>query len=310
MNILITGGGGYLGSVLVPALLAVGYQVTVVDTFLHGIPSLIAHMYRRNLIVIRDDARSTATLRRAREYDVIIPLAALVGAPACDLDPVTAVSLNHIAVEDLIGKVSRDQTILFPCTNSGYGIGGGSLCTEDSPLMPVSLYGRTKVEAERAVLTHPRGVSLRLATLFGSSPRMRLDLLVNDFCYRAVRDRAIVLFEPEFRRNFLHVRDAASAFLFALQHERLFHGRIFNVGNTAANMTKRQLAEVVRAEVPGCEILVATTGADPDQRDYVVSNARIEALGWRPTNALHDGVCELVRTCRGMPMDRTPWRNA
>lgn len=306
----MTGGAGFVGSVLVPMLLQEGHEVTVVDTFVHGVPSLAAHVWKRDLTVLCEDARSCRVLDMVQDYDVVIPLAAIVGAPACDRDPLGAVTVNQIAVEDLVKAARPDQIIIFPCTNSGYGLGGEAECTEESPLTPVSEYGRAKVAAERAVLAHPGGISLRLATLFGVSPRMRLDLMVNDFVYRAVHDKALVLFEPHFRRNFLHVRDAAQAFVFAMRHYDRMAGRAHNVGDTRANMTKSQLADLIASEVPGFVAMESPIGEDPDKRDYVVSNARIEALGWLPMFTLRDGVRELVRAYRAMPYERTQWRNA
>lgn len=308
MRILCTGGGGYLGSVLVPMLLEVGHVVTVVDTFTHGVPSLIAHMNNPALHILREDARSSITLRLVQEHDMLIPLAAVVGAPACDRDPLTAETLNREAVKDLVTNASSSKIIIYPCTNSGYGIGGETECTEDSPLTPISLYGRTKIEAEEAVLAHPGGITLRLATLFGCSPRMRLDLMVNDFVYRAIHDRALILFEQHFRRNFLHVRDASAAFMFAMLHYDRMVGHAYNVGDSRANMTKMQLAERIRKQVP-FSLTEGLVGADPDKRNYVVSNARIEAFGWRPQFTLDDGIAELVRAYRGMPFERIPWRN-
>ena len=308
MKILVTGGAGYLGSVLVPLLLREGHDVTVVDTFAHGVPSLAHVAFSRKLTIIREDARSTETLRRVRGFDVVIPLAAIVGATACDWEPFSATTLNRIAVEDIVEAATDGQMILYPCTNSGYGLGGEQLCTEDSPLTPLTLYGTTKVEGERAVLSHPYGVSFRLATLFGTSPRMRVDLMVNDFVNRAVRDRTLVMFEAHFRRNFLHVRDAASAFLHAI-NGRVPPG-VYNVGDTAANMTKAQLADLICAEIPEFSPLAANFGADPDKRDYLVSNAKIESTGWKPLYTLRDGIHELAQAFRAMPYQGREWRNA
>ncbi len=312
MKILVTGGGGYLGSVLVPVLLGDGHSVTVVDTFVHGVPSLAAWINScPGLTVRRLDVRSNEFLSLIPDHDVTVLLAAVVGAPACTADPLGATTINQASIEDAVAAARDDQLIIYPCTNSGYGLGGESECTEDSPLTPLTLYGQTKVAAEKVVLSHPRGVSLRFATLFGASPRMRLDLMVNDFVYRALHDRSLVLFEPHFRRNFLHVRDAAAAIRFAIERGgRQMLGRAFNVGDTRANMTKAQLAQIVAEEVLGTELFISERGADPDKRDYVISNARIEALGWRPQSTLREGIKELLRAYRAMPYARTPWRNA
>ena len=251
MKILCTGGAGYLGSVLVPMLLEANYDVTVLDSFRRGAPSLAAWCFNPRLNLVYGDVQSPITQQLASKADVIIPLAALAGAPECDRDPIGAIATNTKAVEALCSKASFNQLILFPNTNSGYGIGDVKECTEDSPLRPVSLYGRSKIQAEAAVLQHPNGVSFRFATLFGASPRMRLDLLVNDFVYRAVRDRALTLFEGGFRRNYLHVRDAASAFLFLLSNPmHLANHRVFNCGDSRANMNKRELCVKIQQHVP------------------------------------------------------------
>lgn len=321
MRILCTGGGGYLGSVLVPMLLERGYQVTVIDTFRHRQPSLMAWCHHPNLTILNADVRFNRPL--IEDVDVIIPLAALVGAPLCNLEPGVAYHTNTNAIEDLCQNARLDQIILFPMTNSGYGMGGETECTEESPLLPVSIYGKSKVAAEKAVLKHPQGISFRFATLFGCSPRMRLDLLVNDFVYRAVRDRSLTLFEGGFRRNYLHVRDAASAFLFALDrihtYERLptnfianadagMFRQAYNVGLSSANLSKRDLCEKIKGHIPDFVYHEATTGTDPDRRDYIVSNAKIEALGWQPKYTLDDGIRELIKGF-SMPLENN-YRNA
>jgi nucleoside-diphosphate-sugar epimerase len=300
MRILVTGGAGYIGSMLVPALLGRGHRVTVLDGFAAGEAFLAACCADPNFEPVRGDARDMGVvgplLARA---DVAIPLAALVGAPACARDAVGAVTLNRDAVVALVRRTSPDQRVVFPTTNSGYGVGeAGAFCTEESPLRPVSLYGTTKVEAEKAVLDSGRGISLRLATVFGMAPRMRLDLLVNDFTWRAVNDRAVVLFEAHFRRNFIHVRDVAKAFLHALDNAGGMTGGAFNVGLSEANLSKLQLCERIARQVPGFAYLEAPVGEDPDKRDYVVSNAKLERTGWRPDHGLDAGIGELVRGYR------------
>jgi nucleoside-diphosphate-sugar epimerase len=299
-RILVTGGSGYIGSILVPELLARGYSVTVMDSFVHRQNSLAHVCHDKALDIVNADVRDTDTLTRlAGEADIIIPLAAIVGAPACDRDPIAAETVNRDAVTKMIKTLSPDQFIAMPITNSGYGIGDpGAFCTEESPLRPISLYGRTKVEAEAAVLDFGNAVSLRLATVFGMSPRMRLDLLVNDFVYRAVNDRALVLFEAHFKRNYLHVRDVAGAFLHAIGNQSEMRGRPFNVGLSEANLSKRELCERIQKQLPGFTFLEAAFAEDPDKRDYIVSNARMEATGWRPNHTLDDGVAELIKGYR------------
>ena len=296
-NVLVTGGAGYIGSVLVPMLLRDGYAVHVLDNFRFDQTSLTDCCLDPNFRVTRGDCREKDALARAlRDADVIIPLAAIVGAPACDRDPTAAVTTNLDAIKLLLSLRSAQQRIVLPNTNSGYGIGEKqSLCTEDSPLRPISLYGRTKVDAERAALDAGNAVTFRLATVFGLSPRMRLDLLVNDFVYRAATDRALVVFEGHARRNFIHVRDVGRAFLHALANFESMQGRPYNVGLSDANLSKLELCAEIRKQLPGFTYLEAAVGEDPDKRDYVVSNARVEATGFRPQVSLADGIRELIK---------------
>ena len=297
-NVLVTGGAGYIGSILVPALLDRGFTVAVVDNFMYGQDSLAAVCYHRNFTVVRGDVRSMATLRPLlKTADVIIPLAALVGAPLCDRDPIAATSTNKQAIVDMLDHISGEQRVILPVTNSGYGIGeAGKFCTEETPIRPVSLYGRDKVEVERTLLgRHPSSISLRLATVFGMSPRMRLDLLVNDFTYRAYVDRAIVLFESHFKRNFLHVRDVARAFLHAIDHFDVMKGQIYNVGLSDANLSKLELCQRIQTHLPSFVIHESNIGQDPDRRDYIVSNEKIERTGFKPSFSLDEGIRELIK---------------
>lgn len=300
MHVLVTGGAGYIGSMLVPALLGRGWKVTVLDTFTAGDTFLATSCLDPNFEPVRGDARDMRVVEPLlREADVLIPLAALVGAPLCARDEIGAITLNRDAVVDLVKRAGRGQLIVYPTTNSGYGIGeGNALCTEDSPLRPVSLYGRTKVEAEEAVLSHPNSLSFRLATVFGMAPRMRLDLLVNDFTWRAVNDRAVVLFEAHFRRNYIHVRDVVKAFLHGLDNAPAMRGHAYNVGLSEANLSKAQLCERIARHVPGFVWLEAPVGEDPDKRDYIVSNAKLERAGWRPDVGLDAGIQELIKGYR------------
>lgn len=299
-SILVTGGAGYLGSTMVPALLAAGHKVTVLDNFMFRQSPLNQLCAEPGFDVVRGDARDEAVLRPLlREADIFIPLAALVGAPLCDNDKPGAESINLGAVRTAISLMSPQQRILLPTTNSGYGIGEpGQFCTEDTPLRPISLYGRTKVEAERAALDRGNAISFRLATVFGMSPRLRIDLLVNDFVYRAVTDRALVLFEAHFKRNYIHVRDVARAFLHGIEHFETMRDRPYNVGLSDANLSKLELCRRIQAHVPKFVFLEAPIGEDPDKRDYIVSNARIEATGFAPRHALDDGIRELIKGYR------------
>jgi nucleoside-diphosphate-sugar epimerase len=297
MRILVTGGAGYIGSMLTPALLARGWQVTVLDTFAAGEPFLAHCCVDANFEPVRGDARDMRIVEPLlRKADVVMPLAALVGAPLCARDEIGATSLNRDAIVNLMKNVSRDQRVVYPTSNSGYGIGeGNAYCTEDSPLRPVSLYGRTKVDAEAAVLETGHGISLRLATVFGMSPRMRLDLLVNDMTFRAVYEKAVILFEAHFRRNYIHVRDVVKAFIHALDNYDRMRGEPFNVGLSEANLTKRQLCERIARHVPGFVWLEAPIGEDPDKRDYLVSNEKLEATGWFPDQGIDAGIQELIK---------------
>jgi nucleoside-diphosphate-sugar epimerase len=297
MRILITGGAGYIGSVLTPALLALGHEVTVLDNFCFHQNSLLDCCQFSGFQVVRGDCREESLMRRlAARADVIIPLAALVGAPLCDRDPVGAQTTNVDAVAMLCRLAARDQRIIFPVTNSGYGIGEkNNSCTEDSPLRPLSLYGRTKVQAEALVLQRENSLGFRLATVFGMSPRMRIDLLVNDFVYRAVYDRALVVFEGHFRRNFIHVRDVARLFVHALDHFEPMKGRPYNAGLDDANLSKLELCAVIRKHLPDFTYTEAPVGEDPDKRDYLVSNARLLATGFKPEWPLDRGIVELIK---------------
>jgi nucleoside-diphosphate-sugar epimerase len=297
-QVLVTGGAGYLGSILVPALLDRGFAVTVVDNFMYGQDSLAAVCSRPEFSVVRGDVRSIETMRPlVKDADVIIPLAALVGAPLCDRDPLAATSTNLRAIVDMLDLISPAQRVLLPVTNSGYGAGeAGKVCTEETPIRPVSLYGRDKAEAERTLLDrHPSAISLRLATVFGMSPRMRLDLLVNDFTYRACIDRFIVLFESHFKRNFIHVRDVARAFLHLIDRFDAMKGQIYNVGLSDANLSKRELCEQIRKHLPSFVIHESNIGKDPDKRDYIISNEKIERTGYKPAFSLDDGIRELIK---------------
>jgi nucleoside-diphosphate-sugar epimerase len=297
MKILITGGGGYLGSVLAPTLLARGHAVTVLDNFLFRQNSLMDCCHYETFEVVRGDCRDERLIKPLVEkVDVIIPLAALVGAPLCDQDRVGAQSTNRDAVSLLCRLASKDQWIVYPTTNSGYGIGeSDKFCTEETPLSPISLYGMTKVEAERSVLERDNSISFRLATVFGASPRMRMDLLVNDFVYRAVIDRAVVIFEGQFRRNYIHIRDVSRAFVHGLEAFEMMRGRAYNVGLEDANLSKLELCAEIKKQLPRFVYVEAPIGEDPDKRDYVVSNARLYATGFRPEWPLPRGISELVK---------------
>lgn len=297
-KVLVTGAAGYIGSTLVPALLDAGYSVTAVDNFMYDQDSLAAVCYHPSFSLVRGDVRSADVMRPlVKNADIIIPLAALVGAPLCDRDPIAATTTNKDAIVNMLPWLSRDQMVLLPITNSGYGIGEtGKFCTEETPIKPISLYGRDKVAVEQTLLErHPSAISFRLATVFGISPRMRLDLLVNDFTYRAYTDRFIVLFESHFKRNYIHVRDVARVFLHGIEHFERMKGGPYNVGLSDANLSKRELCERIQAHLPSFVFIESAIGTDPDKRDYIVSNEKIERTGYRPAYSLDDGIRELIK---------------
>jgi len=296
-HILVTGGAGYLGSTMVPDLLNAGHKVTVLDNFLFKQTSLNHVCHHPDFNVVKGDIRVEGTVvPLMKKADVIIPLAALVGAPLCNLDPVGATTVNHDAITMMLRHLSKQQIVLMPTTNSAYGTGDqNNFCTEQSPLRPISQYAKEKVEVEKALMQHPNAISFRLATVFGMSPRMRVDLLVNDFTYRAVHDRFVVLFESSFKRNYVHVRDVSRAFQHALANFDRMKGQIYNVGLTEANVSKRELCEHIARQVPDFVVLEAPMGKDPDQRNYVVSNAKIEATGFKTAFSLDAGIGELIK---------------
>jgi nucleoside-diphosphate-sugar epimerase len=303
VRVLVTGGAGYLGSVLCERLLEAGHRVTALDSLAHGVPSLLHLCARPGFEFVRGDVRDEALVQRAlRDADALIPLAAVVGAAACDRDPLLARTVNLEAVRLLLRLRSPSQLVVFPNTNSGYGASSGAVfCTEETPLDPISLYGRTKVEAESEVLAAPNAIALRLATVFGSSPRMRLDLLVNHFVYAAVTDGYLVLFEKDFKRNFIHVRDVADCFLHCLENATKMAGRAYNAGLDAANLSKGELAQKVKEQVPGLHLSFSEIGSDPDKRNYVVSNQRLREAGFEARRSLESGIAELIRAYRLLP---------
>lgn len=299
-EILVTGGAGYLGAILVPDLLAAGHKVTVLDSFLYGQNSLAHVCVNQNFDVVRGDVRDESLIKKSlAKADVVIPLAALVGAPICAKDPVGAQTVNHDSVLMLLNLLSKHQRVLMPTTNSAYGSGDkDNFCTEESPLRPISKYAIDKVEVEKALMQHPNAISFRLATVFGMSPRMRIDLLVNDFTYRAVTDRFVVLFESSFKRNYIHIRDVSRVFQHGLAHFDAMRGQVFNVGLSTANVSKKQLCEHIQVQVPDFVFVEAPIGKDPDQRNYIVSNAKLEATGFSPEVSLDRGIAELIKGYR------------
>ena len=299
-TILVTGAAGYIGCILIPKLLDSGNKVIALDTYDRGDTALAHVAADPNFEPVRGDARDEGLLKSlVAKADIDIPLAALVGAQLCKQDPIAAKTTNYDAIVSLIKLMGSEQRILYPTTNSGYGIGQkGVFCTEETPLNPISLYGVTKVDAEKAILDRGNGITLRLATVFGMAPRMRLDLLVNDFTYRAVTDRAVVIFEGHAKRNYIHVRDVTKAFIHAIDNFEEMNGEPYNVGLSSANLSKLELCDKIREFVPGFVSLTAPIGEDPDKRDYIVSNEKLEKTGWMPDYSIDLGIQELVRGYR------------
>ena len=297
MNILVTGGAGYIGSILVPDLLSQGHTVTVLDNFMFKQASLNHICAHKNFHVVNGDIRKEEIIKPLlKQADVVIPLAALVGAPLCNKDDIAASTTNYHAIGMMLQNVHKSQIILMPTTNSAYGSGGdNNFCTEETPLNPISSYAIAKVAVEQELMKHENAVSFRLATVFGMSPRMRTDLLVNDLTYRAVYDGSVVLFESHFKRNYIHVRDISRVFTHAINNIDKMKGQIYNVGLSSANVSKMELCEKIKEYIPHFSIMEAAIRKDPDQRNYIVSNAKLEATGFNTQFTLDDGIVELIK---------------
>lgn len=294
-KILITGGAGYLGSVLSEVLLSRGYKVTVLDSLVYKQLSLTQFCHNQNFNLVVGDVRNSQLLSNLVEtHDIIIPLAAIVGMPACKKDPDLTVAVNYSQIDDIVHFIRPSQKLLVPNTNSQYG-SSEVIITEDSPFNPLSLYAQTKCDAEKAVLDSGNGISLRLATVFGVSYRQRMDLLVNDFVYRAFTDEFLVLFESHFLRNYVHVRDVAKAFIHLIENYEACNNNAYNVGLTSANMSKLQLAQKIKEYVPNLVIIEEQFKEDFDKRNYIVSNEKLEKTGWSCDFSLDNGIKELLK---------------
>ena len=294
-SVLITGGAGYLGSVLTEVLLNKGYRVTVLDNLIYKQTSVAPFAYHPNFNFILGDVTNESTLKPLVEsHDVIVPLAAIVGMPACKAQPELTVKVNYHQVRDIVKWVTKNQMVLIPNTNSQYG-SSTEIITEESPFKPLSLYAETKCDAEKAVLDSGNGIALRLATVFGMSYRMRMDLLVNDFVYKALENGYLVLFESHFVRNYIHVRDIANTFLFMIENYDKCNNNAFNVGLSSANCSKLVLAETIKKYIPELVIVQNDFKQDFDQRNYIVSNTKLESFGWQPQYSLEGGIQELIK---------------
>jgi nucleoside-diphosphate-sugar epimerase len=310
MRVLVTGGAGYLGSILCDRLLETGSHVTVVDSLIYRQNSLFHLCANPRFDFIHGDARDEHLMQRVMaQADVIVPLAALVGAPACDRDPSSAVAVNLDAIRLIKRLRSSEQLVVYPTTNSGYGTKTGDVfCTEDTSLEPISLYGQTKSQAERELLESPNAITLRLATVFGMSPRMRLDLLVNHFVHAAVTEGYIVIFEKDFKRNYIHIRDVADCFVHCIENSKKMIGKAYNAGLDAANLSKEELALKIQEHVPKFYVHFSDVGSDPDKRNYIVSNQRLREAGFEAKRSLDDGILELLKGYR--MMGYSPFKNA
>tara|TARA_B110000503_G_scaffold46284_1_gene75568 strand:- start:315 stop:1250 length:936 start_codon:yes stop_codon:yes gene_type:complete len=296
-NILVTGGAGYIGSMLVPELLKEGHKITVIDNFMYKQNSLAPVCENKNFNIINGDIRNMELMKSLIDQnEVIFPLAAIVGAPLCNKDPFAAQSINHDAIIEMFKICSKDHQIIMPTTNSAYGSGGeNNFCDEKSILNPISKYAIDKVEVEKHLMQRENSISYRLATVFGMSPRMRIDLLVNDFTYRAFHDSAVIVFEGHFKRNYIHVRDVVSAFIYGINNFEKMKSEIFNVGLSDANLSKLDLCKAINKQLPNFTFVEEKIKQDPDQRNYIVSNLKIEKAGFKPRYSIDDGVKELIK---------------
>ena len=311
MRILITGGAGYLGSVITRKLLQ-NHSVTIIDNLMYNQTSLIDLCGNSNFKFIYGDVRDYKLLiEQVTKHDVIIPLAALVGFPACENDKQLATSINYHHIKDIVDNITKEQKLLFPNTNSGYGSRNDGEVSEEDRLTPVSHYGHTKCDAENYIKSFSNGIVFRLATVFGVSSRMRLDLLVNEFVYKLLTDKYITIFEKTFVRNFIHIQDVASVFEFMIENYDKHKGQIFNVGLSDTNINKKQLVERIQKYIPDTSITYSDYFVDPDKRDYVVSNKKIESTGWKPKYSIEDGVQELIQAYQIIvPQESSHYRNA
>ncbi len=297
-KILITGGAGYIGSMLTTRLVNLGYEVYVVDKLIYTEDSLNHLFIKKNFNFFYGDVGNKKLLKKLiNKVDIVIPLAALVGAPLCKKKPNLAIKINYSVIKFIVNNLKKNQKIIFPTTNSGYGVGEkNKFCDENSPLRPISLYGNTKARAEKEILKHKNSICFRLATVFGYSYRMRTDLLVNNLVYLSLKYKKIKIFEPQFRRNFIHISDVVEAFLFAVKNFRILRSNIYNLGLSSANITKLELVKKIKNKIKELKIYIIKNQKDPDQRDYFVSNKKIERKGYKAKVSLEEGIEELIKS--------------
>ena len=292
---LITGGAGYLGSVLAEVLLDEGYSVTVFDSLMYKQTSLLHLCDNKNFKFVKGDVTNKKSLLpQIINHDVIIPLAAIVGAPACDANKDLATAVNYEQIRFIVDNLREDQKLVMPNTNSQYG-SSTEVITEQSPFNPLSHYAITKCKAEEYIMDWGNGICLRLATVFGSSPRMRTDLLVNDFVYKTITEGCLVLFQSKFKRNYIHVRDIAYTFVHCIENYNKLNGGVFNVGLSDANLNKMELATKIKEYFPKLVVIENEFSTDIDNRNYIVSNDKLEATGWKPRYTIEDGIEELIQ---------------
>lgn len=304
INILITGGAGYIGNILTPFLLDMRYyNVTVLDNLIHRQHGILENCSNEHFSFVYGDVRNQLLYKKMIDQnDVIINLAAYVGMPLCDRFPVETLEVNEQSAQFLAQNVSPDQLVIHAMTNSGYGLGQHTNdkavhCTEETPLQPISHYGVTKCAAEKSIMASGNNISLRLATVMGVSRKMRMDLLVNDFTYKAWNDKYIVLFESSFLRNFIHIKDVANAIWCGINLNKSTRGNVYNVGNTSANVNKMELCQRIKKYVPNFYITESPINEDPDKRNYIVSNEKMESTGWKPQFSLDDAIKEVLSAC-------------
>jgi nucleoside-diphosphate-sugar epimerase len=297
LKILVTGGAGYIGSVLTNFLAKLDHDVTVFDNFFFKQEHIKSRLLRNNINIIHGDVRDEKLLFDVvKKNDVIIPLACLVGAPLCDLYPEEALHINEKSIKSLTNILSKQQIVIFPVSNSGYGIGKkNELCTEMSKLNPISLYGKTKVRAEEIIMDRENSIALRLATVFGMSPRMRVDLLVNNFVYQSLLTKNLKIFEGNFKRNYVHIEDVVNVFIYMINNFNKHKNNVFNFGLEDANLSKLELANKIKVYIKDLIIEESEFGKDPDKRDYIVSNKKILSTGFNFKKSLDNGIQELIK---------------